>query len=336
MSLKDLFKKKQHPVHSDEQQQIDAGLVSVPTVTLPDPNAGIGPGFWLGDVWVRADAHGRYRLNDVHKASGGAVKNRPSDWLKNAKTQDLVQQIESESAGDENSSLEQNQALKVINGGDPSTIGVYACKELVVAYAAWISVEFHLKVLRVFIASEETASGHRPMPPGFDLSAITVFDMARWLLDTEKELLAARGEIEVLTVQLGEALPKAKLIDRVVEENESTLGFMECSKILNVLTKEMTDWMYHQKWITKYSKDGPWFALKAGLEGGYVIQGLRTFTPKNGKTATVKGSVKITSRGFVLLAEEFGYKGENPLPPVTVHKKGKVTIVQLTAPDKMQ
>ena len=40
---------------------------------------------------IHQDRHGRFCLNDLHKASGGEVKNKPSNFLQNDKTQELVE-----------------------------------------------------------------------------------------------------------------------------------------------------------------------------------------------------------------------------------------------------
>ncbi|WP_288061348.1 P22AR C-terminal domain-containing protein [Rodentibacter caecimuris] len=83
-----------------------------------------------------------YALNDLHSLSGGAEKHRPSHFLRLDQTKDLISAIESE-----NSNV-QICTFKIIRG---SQGGTYACKELVIAYAAWISPAFHLVVLRAFL-----------------------------------------------------------------------------------------------------------------------------------------------------------------------------------------
>lgn len=91
------------------------------------------------NVAVSMNKDGLYSLNDFHKAAGGEQKNRPGYWLETDATKKMVSLLET-SVG--------KPALKIIKGG--STPGTFACKELVYAYAMWISPEFQLKVIKVF------------------------------------------------------------------------------------------------------------------------------------------------------------------------------------------
>lgn len=81
-----------------------------------------------------------FSLNDLHVASGGKDKHRPSFFTRLDTTKDLTAEIEQ----CENSNI----ALKVIRGAQG---GTYACEELVLSYAMWISPKFHLVVLRAFL-----------------------------------------------------------------------------------------------------------------------------------------------------------------------------------------
>ncbi|HHH6412510.1 TPA: KilA-N domain-containing protein [Escherichia coli] len=99
----------------------------------------------IDGIEVRRDAYGRYSLNDLHRTAGGEQKNRPKYWLSNKQTCELIEQLFTEGGIPP---LEQNQPVSVINGGNNQ--GTYVCKELVYAYAMWISPSFHLKVIRTF------------------------------------------------------------------------------------------------------------------------------------------------------------------------------------------
>lgn len=81
-----------------------------------------------------------FSLNDLHQASGGLEKHSPRRFTRLDTTKDLKAEIER----CENSNI----SLKVIRGAQG---GTYACEELMLAYAMWISPKFHLVVLRAFL-----------------------------------------------------------------------------------------------------------------------------------------------------------------------------------------
>lgn len=101
-----------------------------------------------------------YSLNDLHKASGAEEKHTPNRFMRRDHTKALITEINQtpEMALAQKSSQSGNSrlALKTIKGG--KSPGTYACKELVYAYAMWISPKFHLHVIRAFDALQQTAN----------------------------------------------------------------------------------------------------------------------------------------------------------------------------------
>ncbi|WP_019865159.1 KilA-N domain-containing protein [Methylovulum miyakonense] len=106
------------------------------------------------------EADGLYCLNDLHKAGGGEERHKPANWLRTQQAIELVAVLEAE-AGNAKSLIsavshiratEQNQILTVIQGGVSSQQGTFVCRELVYAYATWVSPVFFLHVLRAYDA----------------------------------------------------------------------------------------------------------------------------------------------------------------------------------------
>ena len=99
-----------------------------------------------------------YSLTDLHRASGGKQKHKPVLFLSNQQTKELILEIESESEVGIPTS-----AVKTVRGGsDISKQGTYACEELVLSYAMWISPKFHLVVLRAFLNLHKNSTALLP------------------------------------------------------------------------------------------------------------------------------------------------------------------------------
>lgn len=115
----------------------------------------------IANTQIRRDPVGRYCLNDLHQASGGEKRNQPANWLRLDKTQELI----AECGKSEEGLLRSEEApLLTINDGFGN--GTYAVKELVYAYAMWISASFHLHVIRAYDAMIQAAAPAAAVPTG--------------------------------------------------------------------------------------------------------------------------------------------------------------------------
>lgn len=100
-----------------------------------------------------------YSLNDLHKASGGQDKHAPYRFVRNDQTKELVFEIQ-KSVGSP------DLVIKTFKGGNMQ--GTYACEELMLSYAMWISPKFHLVVLRAFLLRKRQVKSKHIMLPGQD------------------------------------------------------------------------------------------------------------------------------------------------------------------------
>lgn len=92
----------------------------------------------LGGVKIKQDLEGRYCLNDLHKAAGKEKRHAPGYWLAIQQTAELVGELETTGI-----------PVVTIEGRNG---GTFVMKELVYAYAMWVSAKFHLQVIRTFDA----------------------------------------------------------------------------------------------------------------------------------------------------------------------------------------
>ncbi|MDG6843385.1 KilA-N domain-containing protein [Glaesserella parasuis] len=82
-----------------------------------------------------------FNLKDLHIVAGNEKKHEPYLFVRLDTTKELIEEIQKEDPT--------TQPLKTLRGTQG---GTYACEELALAYAMWISPKFHLVVLRAFLA----------------------------------------------------------------------------------------------------------------------------------------------------------------------------------------
>lgn len=104
---------------------------------------------------IRHDAEGRYSLNDLHRAAVSDGENKrtkePGKFLASPHIVELVNEITTQNPG--------SFPVRKVEGRNG---GTYVCKELVYAYAMWVSPRFHLHVIRTFdrVATSQIQSAH--------------------------------------------------------------------------------------------------------------------------------------------------------------------------------
>lgn len=156
-----------------------------------------------------------YSLNDLHKASGGEARHKPSNWLQNKQTADLIAEIEIAGIP----AIQKKQGL-----------GTFVSKELVVHYGMWISPAFSLKVIRAFLDTQKDVSGSPKLE-----TQTTVDD--RTGLRQAVSALVGRCDIDYSSaynmvhqrfgVAAIEDLPREKLPDAVQYVHTLTLGGLQ-------------------------------------------------------------------------------------------------------------
>lgn len=155
------------------------------SLSLFQDASGTPESFAVAGVAVRQDAHGRFCLNDLHKAAilGGANERttEPGKFLASPNIAELCDEIVKTDT--RNLGI---APVESIRGGLAQ--GTYVCKELVYAYAMWVSASFHLQVIRAYdgmvqaktgVLATATAFAMPATPLGQDLEALQI--LASWL-----------------------------------------------------------------------------------------------------------------------------------------------------------
>ena len=238
----------------------------------------------IADTAIRQDAEGRYCLNDLHRASGAESKHQPAFWLRNAQTRALIEEIG-------NSANLQSSPVASIEGAGG---GTYVAKELVYAYAMWISAAFHLKVIRAYdalVAQPATLAIPQTLPEALRLAAEAIEERDRLAL-------AHKASSEALAI----AAPKAQALDRIASPTEGAVCLRVAAKLLQMPEKQFLQFASAEGFIFRNHHSRIWQGYAEKAKAGLVELKLTTIERDDGSTKTVE-QVLITRAGIARLAE---------------------------------
>lgn len=237
----------------------------------------------IAAIAIRTDAQGRYCLNDLHRAAGGEKRHQPSDWLRTRQTQELL----SELAGSGNSRNGGNHALRVYQGGG-GLQGTFVAKELVYAYAMWISPAFHLQVIRAYdmLVTAPVNLIPQSLPEALRLAA----DLAEQKAQAEAALALAT--------------PKAEALDRIATADGS-MCITDAAKALQVRPNYLFSWLHAHQWIYRRTVGSEWVAHQPRIAQGVLEHKVSTVKRPDGSERIVE-NVRVTAKGLTWLAEALG------------------------------
>lgn len=192
----------------------------------------------IGNTPIRQDNEGRYCLNDLHKASGGLAKDKPAKWTRLSAFKALVKEI----TGCPHLDI---PAMKTVKG-NYAYQGTFVVKELVYAYAMWISPKFSLQVIQAYDQMvTQPVQPAQPALPNFN----NPVEAARAWADSIEDKLKAEQ-------QLLEVKPKVERYDVVINSEGNhkitdAAAYLEIASAnkLNKILKELG-------WLDKRTKQG--------------------------------------------------------------------------------
>ncbi|WP_438391110.1 phage antirepressor KilAC domain-containing protein [Caballeronia sp. DA-9] len=244
----------------------------------------------ISDIAIRRDADGRYCVNDLHRASGGDVNGQPAFWLRNAQTQGLIAAIG-------NSANTQSSPVSSVEGRNG---GTYVCKELVYAYAMWISPDFHLKVIRAYDTQISNMQASLAVSEFYAKVPKSLPEALRLAADESERADRAEAELAI-------AEPKVHALERLTLA-DGAMCITDAAKNLQTQPKVVFGWMQNNQWIYRRPGTATWTAYQDKLRRGVLEQKITTVHRTDG-SEKVTTQVLVTAKGLTELAQKLRATG---------------------------
>jgi len=224
---------------------------------------------------IHQDQHGRFCLNELHRAAGGMDADSPNRWTRTEMFQKMVRELTPDMAF---------APAEAVRGG--SAPGTYACKELVYSYAMWISATFQVKVVRAYDAMVTRAP------------AIAVPQSLPEALRLAADLAEGKAKAEA---QLAIVAPKALALDTIASA-DGMWNITTAAKLLQIAPGRLFTWLSQSRWTyRRVGGSGGWVAYQDRIQSGFLTHKVY---PKPQEDGTVKNyeQVMVTGKGLTKIA----------------------------------
>ena len=224
----------------------------------------------VAGVTITHDEYGRFNLNALHLASGLGASKKPSRWLSNISTQELVAEVK------QSRDLYFGNLSPVATRRGGSYPGTYADKLLAISYAGWVSARFQLLVNQAFIdhLSPNPVDLPQNLPDALRLAA----DLA----------------------EKGDAFKISDSALRRLSEAEGTYNPTQSAKILQIKPKELFTWLHAKKW-TYRAHDGRWTAYQHRIDQNHLRHKVHSIETRKGTKMVTQ--LLITAAGIALISK---------------------------------
>lgn len=227
---------------------------------------------------IRTDADGRYNLGDLHIAAGSEPRHRPSRWLTNQKTQELVWEIETKAG---------KPALTTRKGGRHA--GSFVCRELVYAYAMWISPAFQLKVIEAYdamVAGTQATDIQGALRNPTTLRALLVEQVDERLM---------------LEAKVAELAPAAAAMERL-ESAKGSYSLREAAKALRIGEQRLIEWLLTNRWCFRERERNRVQAFARAIQEGLLFHSMVLINHTDGRQS-MTAQTKVSPKGMARLAK---------------------------------
>ncbi|MCX4026429.1 BRO family protein [Spartinivicinus marinus] len=213
----------------------------------------------IDQVEIKQNENGLYCLNDIHKVYGRNKPRKHSQWIDRRLTQVLINVIERETK------TPRDKVISGQRGANKTGAGTYACLELVLDYASWVSTSFGIKIKKAFekvnkpVVVQPVVQPEPPKTPSTELSTFNhaLFGKVRVVNKGGEPWFIAKDVADAL----GYSLPSA--MTRYLDEDEKgmsikhTLGGPQELQAINesglysaILRSRRPEAKMFKKWIT--------------------------------------------------------------------------------------